>query len=190
MLARPWAMVFALALSLPLHAEPPAAGQRARQAGTPVVVDVRSDVGNELRLTQAVLLLDGEKVAQRKPRDDDGELERTFRLWSRGSAAATGATRSDEAGLTTGEYAMTVELVFEGRPVGFITYTAAYKHRVSTSFVFNIDPATRPVAIRVIANQRANVDISAKDKIVLSVEAAPGSGAVPALDPRGARPRR
>src|SRR4029079_17825322 len=123
---------------------------RPRQVvGPPVVVDVRSEVGDSLRLAEAILLLDGEKVAHRKA-PTDGELERAFRLWFSGAPATPGAPRSDDPGLPVGEHAMTVELAYEGRPIGFITYMTAYKHRVNVNFVFTIEPGSRPVSIRII----------------------------------------
>jgi hypothetical protein len=188
MIRRVLVLVLGVALSGRLSAEQQGAGRRASPTGTPVVVDVRSEVGNELRFSEAVLVLEGEEVARRKA-PEDGDLENAFRLWSAGIPRA-GASRAEDPGLAIGEHAMTVELAFEGRPVGFITYTAAYKHRVSASFIFTIDAGSRPVSIRVVVTQRANVDIADRNKIVVSVQPGPGSGAIPALDPRGRRPRR
>jgi hypothetical protein len=182
-----WVVVLGMALSGSLRAEHQGAGRG--RAGTPVVVDVRNEVGSELRFSQAVLLLDGEEVARRTA-PDDADLERGFRLWSAGTPRA-GSTPASDPGLAPGEHAMTVELAFAGRPVGFITYTAAYKHRVTASFIIDTDAATRPVSIRIVATQRADGDIADKNKIVVSVQPGPGSGAIPALDPRGrTRPRR
>jgi hypothetical protein len=183
MIRRVWVLVLGLAMSASVQAEQQGAGRRASPTGTPVVVEVRSEVGSELRFAEAILMLEGEKVAHRKA-PEDGDLERGFRLWSAGNRAGPGG-RADDTGLPTGEHAMTVELAFEGRPVGFITYTAAYKHRVNASFVFTIDAGSRPVSIRVLATQRANADMADKNKIVVTVQPGPGSGAVPALDPRG-----
>jgi hypothetical protein len=188
---RQWLVVVITLGIMPAQSRAQNGGPPLRQAGAPVAVHVRSEVGNDLRFIEAVLYLNGERVAQRRA-TEDRELERVFRLWSSADPPLPGAGRVDLDGwLATGDHAMTVEVAYQGRSVGPFSYLSQYKYRVDASFVFTIEPNIRPVSIIVTASERARVEIPDKDKVLLSVQPGPGSGAVPALDPRGrARPRR
>ncbi len=155
----------------------------------PVVVDLRSEVGDDLRFAEATLFLDGEVVAQQTAAED-GELDRTLRLWTSAAPTVSGHRVDIEGWLPAGEHAMTVELVFRGRDRGPFTYLSEYAYRAEASFVFTIQPGCEPVSIRILASERAGVEIPEPDKVVIGVQPGPGSGAVPALDPRGPMRRR
>jgi hypothetical protein len=182
-------VVMALAMTAAARAGAAEPEQSAWLPAAPVIVDVRSEVGDDLRFAEAILFLDGEVVAQRTAAEDD-ELDRTLRLWTSADPTRSGRRVDIEGWLPAGEYAMTVELVFRGRDRGPFTYLSEYEYRADASFVFTIQPGSRPVSLRVLASERAGVELPEPDKVVIGVQPGKGSGAVPALDPRGRMRRR
>jgi hypothetical protein len=194
-----WAVVMVAAAGLgrarsQAWGDEPLAQQRAA-AGAPVLVQVRSTVGSDLRFVAATLFLNGRQVARRTA-PPGGELPRTLLLWSSADAASADAPPADPAvdgdgWLPIGEHAMTAELSFEGRAVGPFTYLDGYHYHMDANFSFTIAPNSRPVSIQLTADERAHSEIPDRDKVALGVQPGPGSGAIPALDPRGrSRPRR
>jgi hypothetical protein len=189
----PWVRVPVLGLVVTaLNAAPSAAQgdgpqemrERVVAPGAPVLVSVRSDVGSDLRFVEATLFLNGRRVARRTA-PAGGELPRTTLLWSSTDAKAPPVDR--DGWLPLGEHAMTATLTFEGRAVGPFTYLAGYRYNLDANFIFTIEPNSRPVSVQLAAHERANTEIPDRDKIAISVQPGPDSGAVPALDPRGRR---
>jgi hypothetical protein len=192
-----WAMVMVVAAAVgaaPSRAwgegQPPREAMPPGLVGAPVLVQVRSDVGSDLRFVAATLFLNGRRVAERTA-PPGGELARTILLWSSTDAPVADATIDRDGWLATGEHTMTAELTFAGRAVGPFTYLAGYRYHMDANFSFTVEPHSRPVSIQLTANERARAEIPDRDKVAISVQPGPDSGAVPALDPRGrSRPRR
>ena len=146
-------------------------------------VDVRNDLGKRFRLTEAVLVLDGQEVAHRAAAPGH-ELESAFRLWSSGQAPVTGAERvtMDDL-LRPGNHALTVRLSYEGRNVGPFSYLDNYRIRAESTFAFEIGNADRHAALQVVARERANPQAPLRAEPLLTMEPQPGSGAEPIVPP-------
>jgi hypothetical protein len=161
-------------------------GPAPRSEGAPASIDVRSEVGDELRFVEARFFVDGAEVAHRRS-SSGAQLDRVFRLWSSTEAPMNEAGLAFSGALPAGRHAMTVEVLFEGRNLWPFTYLESYRYRVNTNFTVTIEPNSLPVNVQASAAERAGTRVGDRDKVVLSVRPGPGSGAVPVLDPR---PRR
>jgi hypothetical protein len=147
--------------------------------GAPASVEVRSDMGKRFRLTEAVLVLDGQEVARRTAAKGE-ELERSFQLWASGRAPVNGSERVSIDGLLhSGEHALTVRLTYEGRNVGPIAYLDDIKLHAESMFAFKVGTGDRPAVLQVVARERADARLPLQAEPVLTVSPQPGSGIVP-----------
>jgi hypothetical protein len=169
-----------------LLGQEPAAGPNAlavsdARDGSPGAVEVKSEMGKKFRLTEAVLVLDGQEVARRTA-PPGKELERTFRLWASGDAPVQRSERVSIDGLLQpGEHALTVRLVFQGRNVGPFTYVDDYKYRAESGFAFETAPGAGPATIQVVARERPDPKLPLGVGPSLTIDPAPGSSATPVL---------
>jgi hypothetical protein len=175
-----WLLV-GLLVQAPMAGEPGLLALRDGRDGAPGSVDVRSEMGKQFRLIEAALVLDGQEVARRTAPQGQ-ELEHTFQLWSSGEAPVNRSERvAIDGWLRPGEHALTVRLVFEGRNVGPFNYLENYKYRAESNFAFEVGTGDRPAAIQVVARERPGRNLPPEQKPFLSIEPAPGSGAIPVV---------
>jgi hypothetical protein len=149
-------------------------------------VEVRSEMGKRFRLTDALLILDGQEVARRTAAPGQ-ELERTFRLWSSDQPPIHASERVASDGLLrAGGHAVTVRLTYEGRNVGPFSYLDDYKMRAESTFAFEVGNPDRPAALQVIARERANPKAPLRAEPSLTIEPAVSAdpSAPPSKEPR------
>jgi hypothetical protein len=147
--------------------------------GSPASIEVRSEMGKRFRLTEAVLVLDGQEVARRSAASGK-ELERSFQLWASGRAPVNGSERVSIDGLLrSGEHALTVRLTYEGRNVGPFDYLDDIKLHAESMFAFKLGTGDRPAAMQVVIRERRDPRLPLQAEPVVTVEPRPGSGVVP-----------
>jgi hypothetical protein len=132
-------------------------------------VQVRNDMGANFRLVEARILVDGVQVARKVASKDDDELERTFTVL--------------DGTLPEGQHALVAQLRFQGRNRGFIRYMDSYAFNTETVQQVTVK-AGEPVALTVVATERAGATVPVERKPMLHVEAGGVATARPVSAPR------
>jgi hypothetical protein len=131
----------------------------------PAMVQVHNEMSKRYRLTEVVVLLDAVEVARVKA-PKGAELAHDFPAFA--------------GPMPSGEHAVTVTLVYDGRNPGPITYFDDYHFRAETTSAFTVTSDGRgPARLDVMARERKGMNVAFDKKVELEIAPAPGSSAVP-----------